>query len=144
MSTQETFFMIKPDGMEYRFEIGNDIGLAGLKIARFVIRTVTQEQIAQNYEEYLDRPFFPFTVSYLTSDRVGLGIVEGEDAVNVMRRLAGVTRPWEADPGPWRARFGVTRSQEEADRESGNIHNTVHTSDSPSSVAREKRIFLPD
>jgi nucleoside-diphosphate kinase len=144
MPLQESFFMIKPDGMEYQREIQEAFHSRGLWIARYVIRRIMAEEIVQQYEEVANMPFFPYTIKYLTSSPVALGIVMGDDAIDSLHTLAGATRPWQAEPGTIRHRFGSTRSQEEADLEKGNIRNIVHTSDSDKAVKCEAGIYLPD
>jgi len=144
MSLQESFFIIKPDGMKHQPEIQATLCNKGFYIARYVIRRIMAEEITLQYEEVADMPFFPYTIDYLTSAPVGLGIAVGDNAIESIHTLAGATRPWQANLGTLRDRFGETRSQEAADLELGNVKNTIHTSDSPEAVTREAGIYLPD
>lgn len=144
MPLQESFFIIKPDGMNHQPEIRAAICDKGLWITRYVIRKIMAEEISLQYEDYINEPFFPYAVDFLTSAPVGLGVAMGNEAIASVRALAGATRPWQAEADTIRARFGTTRSQEEADLERGNIKNAIHASDSPKSVIREAGIYLPD
>jgi nucleoside-diphosphate kinase len=60
-------------------------------------------------------------------------VIEGPDAVGIVRTTNGATRPAEAAPGTIRADFGVTIGR-----------NLVHASDSVESAAREVEIFFVD
>ena len=61
-------------------------------------------------------------------------VVEGPQAISVMRMLMGKTDARQADPGTIRGDFGLS-----------NRHNLVHGSDSPESAEREIALwFTPE
>jgi nucleoside-diphosphate kinase len=67
----------------------------------------------------------------MTSGRSVPMIVEGESAIEVMRKLAGATNAIEADPGTIRGDFALS-----------NRENLVHASDSSGSAKREIELFF--
>jgi nucleoside-diphosphate kinase len=66
-----------------------------------------------------ERPFFDDLVNFMTSGRVMIQVLEGENAVALNRQLMGATNPKEADAGTIRADFADSIDA-----------NAVHGSDS--------------
>jgi nucleoside-diphosphate kinase len=60
-------------------------------------------------------------------------IVEGPNAISVIRTMMGATNPFNAAPGTIRGDFGLDLTQ-----------NLIHGSDSPQSAAREIALFFPE
>jgi len=60
-------------------------------------------------------------------------VLSGDQAVEVVRLLNGVTDGRKAAPGTIRGDFSLS-----------NRENLVHASDSPESAAREIKLFFPD
>jgi nucleoside-diphosphate kinase len=60
-------------------------------------------------------------------------IIEGENVINIVRKINGATDPLEADMGSIRGRFAKSKSE-----------NIVHSSDSVESAEREIRIWFPE
>lgn len=97
MAIQRTFSIIKPDAVKKnvvgkilsRFE---DNGLRIL--AAQMILSV--DEAKRFYEVHKDRPFYGELVSYMTSGPVLVSVLEGEDAVNLNRKLMGATDPAKA------------------------------------------------
>ncbi len=82
-------------------------------------------------------------VNYMTSGPVVAIAVEGENAVSIVRKLAGHTLPSKAAPGTIRGDFG-TDSAGNANRERRAIMNIVHASDSPEAGEEEISRFFSD
>jgi nucleoside-diphosphate kinase len=60
-------------------------------------------------------------------------ILEGKDAIQVVRRTMGATNPAEADPGTIRADFGLEIGR-----------NLVHGSDGPETAEFETSLFFDE
>lgn len=101
MATQKTFVMIKPDGVRRKLigEIVGRIERKGLRIAAMKMVKIDRETANKLYEEHIGKSFFNELVSYITSGPVVCMVVEGDEAVRVMRTLIGATDPKEASPG---------------------------------------------
>ncbi|MDK2796447.1 MAG: nucleoside-diphosphate kinase [Archaeoglobaceae archaeon] len=90
---ERTFVMVKPDGVQ-RGLIGQIISRLenkGLKIVAMKMLRISKELAEEHYAEHKAKPFFSSLVSYITSAPVVAMVVEGKNAVKVVRKLVGAT-----------------------------------------------------
>jgi len=127
--------MVKPDGVQRGLvgEIISRLERKGLKIVAIKMLKIPMEMAERHYEEHKNKPFFSSLISYITSGPVIVMVVEGKNAVKVVRKLVGATNPAEAEPGTIRGDFGLDLGR-----------NVVHASDSIASAEREIRLFFKD
>jgi nucleoside-diphosphate kinase len=135
VTTQRSFVLIKPDAVRR--------GLAGAIISRFEskglsivameLRQMTGELADQLYAEHVERPFYPPLRLFVTSGPSVAMIVEGDEAVDVVRTTNGATDGRKAAPGTIRGDFALS-----------NRENLVHGSDSLESAEREIALWFPD
>jgi nucleoside-diphosphate kinase len=133
--TQRTFVMIKPDAVR-RGLAGEIIGRfesKGLTILAMELRQMTGELADQLYAEHIERPFYPPLRLFITSGPSVVMVVEGDEAITVVRTMNGATDGRRARAGTIRGDFALS-----------NRENLVHGSDSPESAKREIAIFFPD
>jgi nucleoside-diphosphate kinase len=133
--TQRTFVMIKPDAVR-RGLAGEIIGRfesKGLTILAMDLRQMTGELADQLYAEHIERPFYPPLRLFITSGPSVVMVVEGDEAITVVRTLNGATDGRRARAGTIRGDFALS-----------NRENLVHGSDSPESAKREIALFFPD
>ncbi|MFB6469859.1 MAG: nucleoside-diphosphate kinase [Vulcanisaeta sp. AZ3] len=78
---------------------------------------------------------------YLSMGPVVAMVLEGNRAVEVVRKIVGATTPYSANPGTIRGDFS-TDSPELANLEKRALFNLVHASDSPKEAEREIRFFF--
>jgi nucleoside-diphosphate kinase len=133
--TQRSFVLIKPDAVRR--------GLAGAIISRFEskglsivameLRQMTGELADQLYAEHVERPFYPPLRLFVTSGPSVAMIVEGDEAVDVVRTTNGATDGRKAAQGTIRGDFALS-----------NRENLVHGSDSLESAEREIALWFPD
>ena len=121
MALEQTLSIIKPDAVKKNVigEIYSRFEKAGLKIVQAQMIDLTKEEAEGFYAVHKDRPFFNDLISFMTSGRVMIQVLEGEDAVALNRKLMGATNPKEADAGTIRADFADSIDA-----------NAVHGSDS--------------
>ena len=121
MAVEQTLSIIKPDAVKKNVigEIYSRFEKAGLKIVQAQMIDLTKEEAEGFYAVHKGRPFFNDLVSFMTSGRVMIQVLEGEDAVALNRKLMGATNPKEADAGTIRADFADSIDA-----------NAVHGSDS--------------
>lgn len=133
--TQRSLVLIKPDAVRRGLAgaIINRFESKGLTIVAMELRQITGEVADQLYAEHLERPFYPPLRLFITSGPSVAMIVEGDEAVEVVRALNGATDARKAEPGTIRGDFGLS-----------NRENLVHGSDSLESAKREIGIFFPD
>lgn len=80
-------------------------------------------------------------VKFICSGKVVLMIIQGEDAIQKVRKLAGYTDPSEAEKGTIRGDL-TDESIERANREKRAVENLVHVSDSPEEAEREISVWF--
>ena len=121
MAIEQTLSIIKPDAVKKNVigEIYSRFEKAGLKIVHAQMIELTKEEAEGFYAVHKDRPFFSDLVEFMTSGRVMIQVLEGENAVSLNRQLMGATNPKEADKGTIRADFADSIDA-----------NAVHGSDS--------------
>lgn len=132
---QRTLVIVKPDAVRRGLigEIVSRIERKGLRLVAGRFFTIDENLAARHYAEHAEKPFFDDLVSFITSGPVLALVVEGEQAIGVVRTLMGQTNPIDAPPGTIRGDFAVEIAQ-----------NLVHGSDSEDSAARELTLFFPD
>ena len=58
----------------------------------------------------VDKPFFPEVVDYMTSDKVAILLLEGDNIVERFRKLIGPTDSRVAGPETIRGKYGTNKS----------------------------------
>lgn len=132
---ERTLVLIKPDAVRRRLtgELISRIERKGLSIVAGRLFTVDEKLAREQYAEHSEKPFFGELIAFITSGPVWALVVEGPEAVGVVRTLMGPTDPQEAPPGTIRGDYGIQITE-----------NLVHGSDSAESAARELELFFPD
>jgi nucleoside-diphosphate kinase len=130
---EQTLVLVKGDGVRRRLigEIIHRIEAKSLDIRTLQLMDVSRELAEEHYAEHFEKPFFEELVEFITTTPVVAMRVEGEGAIQVMRRLMGATNPAEAAPGTIRGDLALSLPD-----------NLVHGSDSPESAERELKLFF--
>ena len=109
MALEKTFVAIKPDGVQ-RGLISEIIGRferKGFKLIGLKQLTPTRELAEKHYGIHSERPFFKGLVDFITSGPVVAIVWEGEGVILSARKLIGVTKPLEAEPGTIRGDLAI-------------------------------------
>ncbi len=133
--SQKSFVLLKPDTVR-RGLVGEVLGRfesKGLSIVAMDLRQIDGELADQHYAEHVERDFYPPLREFVTSGPLVALVLEGDEAVEVVRGLNGATDGRKAAPGTIRG-----------DHSLSNRENLVHGSDSPESASREIKIWFPD
>ncbi len=132
---EKTFVMIKPNAVQRNLigEIVKRIEQKGFMINALKFIKVSKEQAQKHYAVHKERPFFNELVTSITSNPVVVMVVSGNNAVEIMRFLAGATKPTESLPGTIRGDFSNDIGM-----------NVVHTSDSVENAKYEMGIYFKD
>ena len=133
--TERTLVLLKPDAVR-RGLIGEIIGrfeAKGLVLVAMDLRTISPETADQHYAEHVGRDFYPLLRSFVTSGPMVAAVLEGDEAVEVVRALNGATDGRQAAPGTIRGDLSLS-----------NRENLVHGSDSEQSAKREIALWFPD
>lgn len=130
---EQTLILLKPDAIERQLvgTILNRFEQKGLKIVALRMLQFTTELARKHYAEHVDKPFYPGLEKYITSGPVVAAILEGTEAVSVVRRMIGPTNGSEAPSGTIRGDFSLSSQR-----------NLVHASDSTAAAEREVGIFF--
>ena len=134
MAREDTFIMVKPDGVRRRLvgEVISRFEAKGLELHRIAMVVPDTATAAAHYAEHEGKPFYASLLEFITSGPVVAMHWSGEGAVKVARTMMGATDPATAGPGTIRGDFGLEVQE-----------NLVHGSDSPESAARELAIWFP-
>ncbi len=132
---QRTLVLVKPDAVQRRLagEIISRLEKKGLKIVALKMLQMDRELAEQHYAIHKGKSFFLGLVDFITSGPIIAAVVEGENTVEVVRRLMGETDPLKAAPGTIRGDFGLDIGQ-----------NLIHGSDSIENAAKEINLFFSE
>ncbi|WP_100449089.1 nucleoside-diphosphate kinase [Glycomyces xiaoerkulensis] len=128
MAEQHTLVLIKPDAVERGLigEVLARLERKGLRIERMELRTMGSDLADAHYSEHVEKPFYPGLKEFMTSGTLVALIVAGDEAIPVVRDLAGATDGRKAAPGTIRGDYSASVQR-----------NLVHASDSEESAKRE-------
>lgn len=129
-----TLVLLKPDAVR-RGLVGTILSryeAKGLTIAAMEQRTIDASVADQHYAEHVEKGFYPALRDFVTSGPLVAVVLEGDEAVDIVRALNGATDGRKAAPGTIRGDLSLSNQQ-----------NLVHGSDSPESAAREIAIWFP-
>jgi nucleoside-diphosphate kinase len=130
---ERTLIIIKPDAVQ-RGLIGpiiDRLERRGLRLAAMRLLAITPELAARHYAIHAGKPFYDGLIEFITSGPVVAAVVEGRDAINIVRTTMGATNPADAEPGTIRGDFGLEIGR-----------NLVHGSDGPETAAHEIPLFF--
>ena len=130
---QRTLVLLKPDAIQRGLigEIVSRLERRGLRFAAMKLMRVSPELATRHYGDHVGKPFFEGLVGFITSSPIIAMVVEGENAVILVRATMGATNPKDAAPGTIRGDLAVSIGP-----------NLVHGSDSEESAAREIDLFF--
>jgi nucleoside-diphosphate kinase len=133
--TERSLVLIKPDAVR-RGLIGEVLGRferKGLTVVALDQRTIDGETADRHYAEHVERDFYPPLRTFITSGPLVAMVLEGDQAIAVIRGIVGATDGRVAAAGTIRGDLSLS-----------NRENLVHASDSAESAAREIAIFFPN
>jgi nucleoside-diphosphate kinase len=133
--TERTLVLIKPDGVQRQL-VGRIIDRyeeRGLKIVGLKLVHVDRGLAEAHYAAHREKAFFAGLVEFITSSPLVAMVLEGPNAIAVVRAINGATRPEEAAPGTIRGDYALETAQ-----------NIVHASDGPETAAIELALWFAD
>jgi nucleoside-diphosphate kinase len=132
---ERTLVLLKPDAVR-RGLVGQVLArfeAKGLQIVALEQRQITADLADRHYAEHLERDFYPPLREFVTSGPLLAAVLQGDDAIDVVRALNGATDGRNAAPGTIRGDWSLS-----------NRENLVHGSDSAESAQREIALWFPD
>lgn len=132
---ERTLIVVKPDGVSRKLvgEIVSRFERKGFKLIRLELLKFDSKLARDFYSPHVGKSFYPELEQFITSGPVVAAVLEGSNAVDVVRRMIGVTKSFEASSGTIRGDYGL-----------GYTDNVIHASDSVESYARESKILFED
>jgi len=132
---ERTLVLIKPDAMKrglageilHRFE-AKGLRIVGLKMVRFDAALARK-----HYRAHVGKAFYPALEEFIASAPSVALVLEGKDAIQLVRMMMGATSHTAAAPGTIRGDYAFSTEQ-----------NLVHGSDSPAAAKREISLFFAE
>jgi len=133
VAVEQTLVIVKPDAMRRRLagEILRRFEQKGLDIVRLKVGTISESLAREHYQHHADKPFFPELLASITAGPVIFAVLEGPNAIRLVRNIVGATNPLEAAPGTIRGDYACALPD-----------NLVHASDSPETAKVEIERFF--
>jgi len=130
---ERTLVIVKPDGVQRGLvgEILRRLEGRGLKIIALKMVQVDRPFAERHYAVHKGKFFYEALVSYISSCPVVAAVIEGPQAISIVRAMVGATRPWEATPGTMRGDFALQ-----------GLRNLIHASDAPETAESEIALWF--
>lgn len=134
---EQSYVMVKPEfanNKQVIAEVKKRLQAKGIVILEESYINYDEKRAKMHYHEHVGKGFYPELEKYITSDKAYGMKVQGENAIAVIRALAGSTK----NPEPGTIRYDIP---EALGLERRITENVVHSSDSPESAKLELTIF---
>jgi len=130
---EKTLLILKPDAFKRNLvgEIIKRIEMKGFKIVNMKFEFLSKEKAKRFYEVHKDKIFFNDLINFMISGPILSIEVEGENAIYLMRKLIGATKPEEREMGSIRGDLAI-----------GLTEDLVHASDSKENYEYERKIIF--
>ena len=130
---QRTLVLLKPDCVQRRMmgRVLSRVEDKGFNIIAMKMLQVTPELARQHYAEHVSKPFYPGLEQFITASPILALVVEGLEAITVIRAMLGATNGLKAEPGTIRGDFSSSRQM-----------NLVHASDGPEAAERGIALYF--
>ena len=125
--------IVKPDGVQRGVvgEIIHRLERKGLKLCAVKMVSLSDALLDEWYAHHKDKPFFPGLKSYMKSYPVVAMVWEGADGVATIRKIIGVTRGRDAEPGTVRGDFAMSQQ-----------YNLIHASENAEIAKQEIKLMF--
>ena len=130
---EQTMLIIKPDAVNRCLtgELLTRFEKKGLKIIGMKMEHLSTEKLELHYAHHKDKPFFQGLLKFMSSIPSVLIVLEGKEAVDVVRKMIGVTSGREAAPGTVRGDYSI-----------GTQANLIHASENIEEAKKEISRFF--
>lgn len=134
-NVQRTLIVLKPDAVQRGIagELLTRFERRGLRFAALRLTTVERSLAERHYAVHKGKFFYDDLVRTISASPVVAAVLEGPNAIAVVRAMVGATRPHEAAPGTIRGDYALV-----------GLRNLVHASDAPETAAQEIALWFPE
>ena len=133
VQNERTLVLLKPDSIQRSLvgEIVSRFEKKGLRIAGMKMIRISKELSKEHYAHLVSKPFYPDLEKFMTDHPVIAMVVEGKEAIEVVRNMCGVTNATKAASGTIRGDLSNSTSR-----------NVIHASDSKEVAVKEVARFF--
>jgi nucleoside-diphosphate kinase len=130
---EKSLVLIKPDAVQRGLagEIISRLEKKGLKIVAMRMLRMDEALAQRHYAVHNGKPFYEDLVRFITSGPIIAIVFQGNNAVEAIRQMAGLTDPAKASTGTIRGDMGMDIG-----------HNLIHGSDSLQNASTEIDLFF--
>ena len=133
VQNERTLIIVKPDGVQRALsgEILARLERRGLKLVGLKLIQIDRPLAERHYAVHKGKPFYEGLLEYITLGPVVIAVLEGPNAIELVRATIGKTKPAEAGPGTIRGDFGADISR-----------NLIHASDAHETAKTEIELYF--
>jgi nucleoside-diphosphate kinase len=130
---ERSVVLVKPDGVQRGLigEVIHRFERKGLKLVGLKMISMTDAILDEWYAHHKDKPFFGGLKNYMKSYPVVAMLLEGKDVVSTIRKMIGITKARDAEPGTIRGDFAMSQQ-----------YNLIHASESIEASKREEMLVF--
>ena len=125
---QRTLILLKPDAVHRRLvgSILQRFEQKGFRLAALKLVQADRALAEKHYAVHRGKPFYESLLTFLTSGPTVAVVLEGREAITVVRGMMGTTDGAKSPPGTIRGDYGISIQ-----------NNLIHGSDSPEAAQFE-------
>jgi nucleoside-diphosphate kinase len=130
---ERSVVLVKPDGVQRSLigEIIHRFERKGLKLIGLKMISLNDAILNEWYCHHKDKPFFGGLKSYMKSFPVVAMLLEGKDVVSTVRKMIGITKARDAEPGTIRGDFAMSQQ-----------YNLIHASEHLEAAQKEEKLIF--
>jgi len=130
---EQTVVLVKPDGVQRNLigEIIHRFERKGLHLVGLKMISLTDEILDEWYVHHKEKSFFPSLKAYMQSYPVVAMLWAGVDAAVTVRKMIGITKARDAEPGTIRGDFAISQQ-----------YNLIHASETAQDAEKEKGLIF--
>ncbi len=132
---ERSVVLVKPDGVQRALigEIIHRFERKGLKLIGLKMISLNDAVLDEWYAHHKDKSFFPSLKSYMKSFPVVAMLWEGVEAVSTIRKIVGITKAREAEPGTISGDFAMSQQ-----------YNLIHASEEVTIARKEEALIFKE
>jgi nucleoside-diphosphate kinase len=130
---ERTLILLKPDCVQRRLagRVLARLEDKGLNIVALKMMRITPDLAKLHYAEHVQKGWYPTLEKFITGGPIVAAIIEGLEAIRVVREMLGATSGLKAAAGTIRGDFSSSRQM-----------NLVHASDGAEAAQREIALYF--
>ncbi len=130
---ERSVVLVKPDGVQRGLigEIIHRFERKGLKLVGLKMVSLNDAILDEWYAHHKDKAFFGGLKDYMKSYPVVAILWEGKDVVATIRKMIGITKARDAEPGTIRGDFAMSQQ-----------YNLIHASESIETAKKEEMLVF--